>query len=97
LAKGTEGNPHNHAAFVPMGRIGQPDEIADPVVFLLSEEARDVTGHTLPVEGGVCSQLSESRFPVGLSRSIRPNRRINRLFYSRTTGSKATHPEQPNG
>jgi NAD(P)-dependent dehydrogenase (short-subunit alcohol dehydrogenase family) len=40
---------------VPMGRIGQPDEIADAVVWLLSDEARYVTGHTLPVDGCVCS------------------------------------------
>jgi NAD(P)-dependent dehydrogenase (short-subunit alcohol dehydrogenase family) len=56
LSKGTGGDPHSCAAFVPMGRIGQPEEIADPVVWLLSDEARYVTGHTLPVDGGVCSQ-----------------------------------------
>jgi NAD(P)-dependent dehydrogenase (short-subunit alcohol dehydrogenase family) len=56
LARGTGGNPHSYAAFVPMGRIGQPDEIADAVVWLLSDEARYVTGHTLPVDGGVCAQ-----------------------------------------
>ena len=56
LAKGTGGDPHSYAAFVPMGRIGQPDEVADAVVWLLSDEARYVTGHTLPVDGGVCSQ-----------------------------------------
>jgi NAD(P)-dependent dehydrogenase (short-subunit alcohol dehydrogenase family) len=56
LTKGTGGDPHSYAAFVPMGRIGQPDEIADAVVWLLSEEARYVTGHTLPVDGGVCAQ-----------------------------------------
>ena len=56
LAKGTDGDPHSYAAFVPMGRIGQPDEIADAVVWLLSDEARFVTGHTLPVDGGVCAQ-----------------------------------------
>jgi NAD(P)-dependent dehydrogenase (short-subunit alcohol dehydrogenase family) len=56
LAKGAGGDPHSYAAFVPMGRIGQPEEIADPVVCLLSDEARYVTGHTLPVDGGVCSQ-----------------------------------------
>jgi NAD(P)-dependent dehydrogenase (short-subunit alcohol dehydrogenase family) len=55
LAKGTGGDPHSYAAFVPMGRIGQPDEIADAVVWLLSEEARYVTGHTIPVDGGVCA------------------------------------------
>ncbi|MGA2256088.1 MAG: glucose 1-dehydrogenase [Thermoguttaceae bacterium] len=56
LAKGTGGDPHSYAAFVPMGRIGQPDDIADAVVWLLSDEARFVTGHTLPVDGGVCAQ-----------------------------------------
>jgi NAD(P)-dependent dehydrogenase (short-subunit alcohol dehydrogenase family) len=56
LAKWTGGNPHSYAAFVPMGRIGQPDEIAAAVVWLLSDEARFVTGHTLPIDGGVCAQ-----------------------------------------
>ena len=56
LAKGTGGNPHSYAGFVPMGRIGQPEEIADAVVWLLSDEARFVTGHTLPGDGGVCAQ-----------------------------------------
>jgi NAD(P)-dependent dehydrogenase (short-subunit alcohol dehydrogenase family) len=55
LHKGTGGDPHSYAAFVPMGRIGQPEEIADAVVWLLSDEARYVTGHTLPVDGGVCA------------------------------------------
>jgi NAD(P)-dependent dehydrogenase (short-subunit alcohol dehydrogenase family) len=56
LAAGTGGDPHSYASFVPMGRIGQPEEIADPVVWLLSDEARYVTGHTFPVDGGVCAQ-----------------------------------------
>ncbi len=55
LHKGTGGDPHSYASFVPMGRIGQPDEIADAVVWLLSDESRYVTGHTLPVDGGVCA------------------------------------------
>jgi NAD(P)-dependent dehydrogenase (short-subunit alcohol dehydrogenase family) len=35
-----------------MGRIGQPEEIADAVLWLLSDQASFVTGHTLPVDGG---------------------------------------------
>ncbi len=36
----------------PMGRIGTPDEIARPVLFLLSSDAGFITGHNLLVDGG---------------------------------------------
>jgi NAD(P)-dependent dehydrogenase (short-subunit alcohol dehydrogenase family) len=36
----------------PMGRWGQPPEIAGPVVFLCSDEASFINGVTLPVDGG---------------------------------------------
>src|SRR5258708_31970676 len=39
LAKGTGGDPHSYAAFVPMGRVGQPVGIADPGAWLLSAAA----------------------------------------------------------
>lgn len=37
---------------VPLGRIGKPEEIADAVVWLISDSASYVTGHALPVDGG---------------------------------------------
>jgi NAD(P)-dependent dehydrogenase (short-subunit alcohol dehydrogenase family) len=37
---------------IPLGRVGEPEEIAGPVVFLLSDAASMVTGHALPVDGG---------------------------------------------
>ena len=36
----------------PLGRAGRPDDIAPPVAFLASEDARWITGETLYVSGG---------------------------------------------
>lgn len=40
---------------IPMGRIGEPAEIADTVVFLASDYCRYMTGQTLVVDGGLTS------------------------------------------
>lgn len=39
--------------FIPMGRIGEPDEIADVIVFLASNGARYMTGQVVVVDGGL--------------------------------------------
>jgi meso-butanediol dehydrogenase / (S,S)-butanediol dehydrogenase / diacetyl reductase len=41
------------AAMYPLGRVGEPEDIAAAVAFLGSDDAAWITGHTLPVEGGV--------------------------------------------
>ncbi len=41
------------AAFIPMGRIGAPEDIADVIAFLASDSARYMTGQTLVVDGGL--------------------------------------------
>jgi NAD(P)-dependent dehydrogenase (short-subunit alcohol dehydrogenase family) len=40
------------AAKIPMGRLGSPEDMVGPVLFLCSEEADYITGHTLVVDGG---------------------------------------------
>jgi NAD(P)-dependent dehydrogenase (short-subunit alcohol dehydrogenase family) len=41
---------------IPIGRIGDPEEIANAVVWLLSDKASYVLGHTLLVDGGMVSR-----------------------------------------
>jgi len=36
----------------PLGRIAQPEDVADVIGFLLSDAASYVTGTTIPVDGG---------------------------------------------
>ncbi|MEG1900195.1 MAG: SDR family oxidoreductase [Bacilli bacterium] len=40
----------------PIGRLGTADEIANAIIFLLSDEASFITGVTLPVDGGYTAQ-----------------------------------------
>jgi len=40
------------AAATPLGRIGRPEDVADVIVFLASEQARWITGQLLYVGGG---------------------------------------------
>lgn len=41
-----------YADMEPMGRMGQPEEVAEAVMWLCSDAASFVTGHAMPVDGG---------------------------------------------
>jgi glucose 1-dehydrogenase len=49
---GDPGRPDRVAATIPMGRAGEPDEIAEAIAWVLSDAASFVTGTTLRVAGG---------------------------------------------
>jgi 3-oxoacyl-[acyl-carrier protein] reductase len=38
---------------IPLGKLGSPEDVANAVAFLASEEASYITGHVLNVNGGM--------------------------------------------
>jgi NAD(P)-dependent dehydrogenase (short-subunit alcohol dehydrogenase family) len=47
-----EGREEQVAANYPLHRLGEPDDVAGPVAFLLSDDASWITGQTLIIDGG---------------------------------------------
>jgi L-rhamnose 1-dehydrogenase len=45
------------AGRIPLGRLGEPDDLAGPIVFLASDLAKYVTGAALLVDGGAFVNL----------------------------------------
>lgn len=59
IDRATNGDPKMAAAFAsmePVGRFGQPEEIASAALWLASHESSFVTGHSLVVDGGWVAQ-----------------------------------------
>ena len=67
----TEADAVERGKVVPMGRLGAPEDIAGPTVFLATDDARYMTGACVVVDGGVLVQQRSapvdtfplSRFP----------------------------------
>ena len=58
------GNTERMAAAIPLGRIGQPQDIAEAVLFLASDRSAYISGHALNVDGGF-SRMLMSLLPRG--------------------------------
>ncbi len=67
----TDENAVERGKVVPLGRMGMPEDLAGPTVFLATDDARYITGECLVVDGGVLAQQRStpvdtfplSRFP----------------------------------
>jgi 3-oxoacyl-[acyl-carrier protein] reductase len=58
---------------IPLGRVGEADELAGPAVFLASDDARYITGHLLVVDGGLLAQQRSATvdiFPLSMFPTI---------------------------
>ena len=42
---------------VPLGVLGEANDVADCVLFLASDKARYINGHTIPIDGGVINSV----------------------------------------
>ena len=49
---------------IPMGRAAKPEEVADVIFFLLSNEARFVNGVILPVDGGLSASNGQPKLDM---------------------------------
>lgn len=58
LERATGGDPGRPAGFVPMRRLGQPEDVAALVEWLCSDAARHVTGTVVPCDGGAAAQIA---------------------------------------
>jgi NAD(P)-dependent dehydrogenase (short-subunit alcohol dehydrogenase family) len=47
----------DHVASIPLGRLNDPEDVADAVAFLVSEQARNISGQILTVAGGLNPSL----------------------------------------
>jgi 3-oxoacyl-[acyl-carrier protein] reductase len=47
-----EDHPRRMEQAIPIGRLGEPNDIAYAMLFLVSDEAKYITGQTLVVDGG---------------------------------------------
>ncbi len=65
LASALTSNPTimaDYQKLIPMGRVGQADEIAAAIAFLASDDARYVTGAMLVVDGGLTAATGQPNF-----------------------------------
>lgn len=59
---------------VPLGRVGQPDDVGRAVAFLASDDGAFITGQVLYVDGGVLAQLRPPQIDAPLPTNLVPKR-----------------------
>src|SRR5439155_222091 len=74
-------------ATVPLGRGGEPDEVARVVAFMASDDASYVTGQILYVDGGMLAQV---RNVADVERALEPLRHAMRTARRELSAQRAS-------
>lgn len=61
---GQVGGADRMGSLYPLGRVGEPEDVAAAVAFLASSDAAWITGHTLPVDGGLLTGARNLESPA---------------------------------
>ena len=59
------------AETVPLGRVGEPEDVAAAAAFLASDDASYITGQVIYVDGGIMAQLRSPQVDAPLPESVR--------------------------
>jgi NAD(P)-dependent dehydrogenase (short-subunit alcohol dehydrogenase family) len=43
------------SGMIPLGRVGEPEEIGDAIVFMISDQAAFMTGEIVTIDGGLAA------------------------------------------
>lgn len=78
---------------IPLGRLAEPEDIADAVLFLVSPAARFVTGVVLPVDGGNLALNPGGTVGVAIAQAPR-GERAQTLQGESDSGEATVHDEQ---
>ena len=63
----SQGGPDKFAGLYPLGRVGEPTDLAAAIAFLASDDAAWITGVTLPVDGGVTAGRTKEMTALSLA------------------------------
>ena len=62
---------------VPLGRVGEPEDVAGAVAFLASDDASYITGQKIYVDGGMLAQLRSPQVDAPLPESVRARLKLS--------------------
>ena len=59
FALGSEGGRRTVARNIPLGRVGEPDDLAGTLLYLCGRAGAYTTGAILPLDGGMTAQAAD--------------------------------------